>query len=327
VRQRLDGEFSIATQNVLNMFDRVDDPQRNDSIGEDFVPASPEIYALRLRKMSEQIRVNLEAPDIIALQEMENVRVLTDLALQIHLDDPSLTYATCLLEGADDRGIDNAFLWRTDRVNLLSCYQMPGSTTARVSVGAGLLFDRPPLVLEVQLLAGDQFFPLTLIGLHNKSLSGATTETVQNERLDQAVYIADYVQGLLDADPDARVVVLGDFNTFEVSDGLVDVAGVIAGTHDPAQALLSPETDSLQPDLINQVLRIPEEDRYSFIFNSTVQVLDHIMTSPALDACVTDAQFSRGNADALYIWETEDNGALRSSDHDGLVVYLNPDCE
>ena len=319
------GEFTVATQNMYNLFDLFDDPRRADSPFEEYVPANTDLYQVRLRKMSDQIRTNLNSPDILAIQELENARVLTDLAFQIHADDPSLKYATCFQEGNDSRGIDNAFLIRTDHVNLLSCQRLPGSLDATAPVGGGLLFGRPPLVLEVDLLLGNgQSFPITLINLHIKSLSGADTEAVQAKRMAQAVIVADYVQSLLDQDPDAHVIVLGDLNAFEVSDGLVDVVGIISGNHDPQAAWMAPEQDTLEPDLINQVLRLPQEERYSYVYNSTAQVLDHILTTPALDVFVTDAQFSRGNADALYGWEFEDNGALRSSDHDGFVIYIQP---
>lgn len=327
VRAREEGEFTVATQNMANLFDMENDPRREDSPLEDYVPDQPELYTLRLQKMSAQVRIALGAPDIVAIQEIENARVLTDLAFQIAADDPSLRYAGCFQEGNDDRGIDNAYLVRTDRVNLLSCYRLPGSLTAQAPLG-GRLFGRPPLVLEAEMLTGGgDSFPLTLINLHNKSLSGAETERVQLQRLAQAQMVATYVQGLQEADPDAHIIVLGDLNAFEFSDGLVDVVGIIAGTHDPDEALHAPEDDLVEPDLVNQVLSVPAQDRYSYIYNSTSQVLDHILTSAALNPYVVDAQFSRGNADALYVWEYEANGALRSSDHDGMVLYLNPDAE
>jgi len=322
VRDRAEGEFTIATQNMENFFDLVNDPGRDDSALEDYVPDRQDDYEIRLRKLSEQVRVVLGAPDILAIQEIETARVVQDLIFQIYEDDPTLRYAGCFQEGNDDRGIDNAFIVRTDRVNILTCERLPGSLTVTGPLSGQRLFGRPPLVLEAELLA-DPAVRITLVNLHIKSLSGAETEIVQVRRMAQALMVADYVQALLNADPERHVVVLGDLNAFEVSDGLVDVQGILAGDVDPAEALLSPDYDPLEPNLVNQVFRVPPEDRYSYIYNSTSQVLDSILTTPGLDTYVTDAQFSRGNADALYPWQEEDNGALRSSDHDGLVVYLN----
>lgn len=326
VRPRAEGEFTVATQNMLNLFDTVDEPGREDSYYEDYVPDDIESYQLRLRKMSEQVRVNLGAPDILAIQEIENARVLNDLALQIYEDDPSLRYVGCFQEGNDRRGIDNAFLVRSDTVNLNACYRMPGSLTERTPT-TGWLFGRPPLVAEVSLLIEGDVFTMTVIGVHIKSLSDAETEAMQHRRMTQAVRIAEFAQSIFDANPEANIIVLGDMNAFQFSDGLVDVVGIISDSHKTNEAVMSPEENLLEPNLINQVMRVPTEERYSYIYNSTSQVLDHILTSPSLDAFVTDAQYSRGNADALYPWEAEDNGALRSSDHDGMVIYINPSQE
>lgn len=324
VRPAAAGEFTIATQNVENLYDTVDDPDVSDNTYEDYVPDDEAAYHLKLRKLSAQIRDVLNAPDIVAVQEVENVNALRDLAAQIQADDAGVVYEVCLLPGNDGRGINNGYLIREERVRVVDCYQMPGSIEA-VLAASGALHDRPPLVLEVELLLADgDVFPLTLINLHNKSLSGNDTTPVQVQRLEQAADIARYVQARITQNPDIHLMVLGDLNAFEFSDGLVDVVGIISGTHNPAQALKAPSEDLLEPNLINQVLRVPADDRYSYIFNHNSQVLDHILTTPGLDAFVTDVQFSRGNADAIRTWAEADNGAFRSSDHDGLVVYLQP---
>ena len=320
-------EFTIGTFNVENLFDTTNDPGRNDSPQMDWTPASEADYQVRLEKLSAYIREVLRAPDILAVQEVENHRALANLAYRIYEDDPSIQYTLCLLEGNDPRGIDVAYMVRVDRVNVLDCYRMPGTRDA-AQPGGGILFDRPPLVLEAEYIHDGQSFPLTLINLHIKSMSGLETQPVQTKRLLQATVVANYVQGLLSADPDANVVVLGDLNAFQFSDGLVDVVGIIAGTHDPDEALLAPPQPLVQPALVSQVERVPQQERYSYIFNGAAQVLDHILTSPALDAYVTGAAYGRGNADGLLIWELDpDVGPLGTSDHDGMVITIAPEFE
>ena len=46
------------------------------------------------------------------------------------------------------------------------------------------------------------------------------------------------------------------------------------------------------------MLSIAEEERYSFIFRGNAQVLDHALTSSALDMSVRGLEYARGNADA-----------------------------
>ena len=56
----------------------------------------------------------------------------------------------------------------------------------------------------------------------------------------------------------------------------------------------------------------------------SAEVLDHIVSNRAASGWVREAAYSRGNADAPRDLETTATTALRSSDHDGMVVYLGP---
>jgi hypothetical protein len=126
-----------------------------------------------------------------------------------------------------------------------------------------------------------------------------------------------------------RTLVIGDFNAFEFTDGYVDAVGQIKGDFDPAVSLLS-GPDLVAPELVNLVdTAIAAEERYSFIFGGSAQVLDHGLVSAGLLPLVRGAGFGRGNADAavdLVDDDGVDNLPLRSSDHDGLVVYLETGC-
>lgn len=320
VREREEGEFTIATQNMENFFDIVDDPNRDDGRFEDYVPLDEEEYAIRLGKLTEQVRFALGAPDILAVQEIENARVLTDLILSLNAADPTLRYTSCFLEGNEGRGIDVAYLIRVDRINMLDCYRMEDTKTA-VLRGSDVLFSRPPLVLEAEIILEDGgSFPLTLVNLHIKSLSGIDTEPTQVRRLMQAIRVAEYVQTRIDD----NLIVLGDMNGFQFTDGIVDVVGVIQG--EGGEAYRMPESDPLEPNLISQLDRVPQDERYSYVYNSSYQVLDHALATPVMDGFITDAMFSRGNADALSPWHLDPTvGAARSSDHDGFVIYFRPE--
>ena len=50
--------------------------------------------------------------------------------------------------------------------------------------------------------------------------------------------LADEIQGMQSQERDLRLVVAGDFNAFEFTDGYVDVLGEVKGAPDPAGALL-----------------------------------------------------------------------------------------
>jgi predicted extracellular nuclease len=320
VRGRQPGEFTVASQNVLRLFDLVNDPNTDDP-----VPTAQE-YADRLIKLSELIREGLGAPDVLAVQEVENLQALQDVAARIQQDDASLVYTAYLLEGNDIGGIDVGFLVR-DTVTVDSVTQFGKDDTFTFNGNTALLNDRPPLVLQGSYTGNGAPFPVTVIVVHQRSLSGiegADGPRVRAKRFEQALRLSQYLQSLQTANPGIRLVVTGDFNAFEFSDGFVDVMGQVTGNLDPAGALV-PGTDEVDPNLTNQLFLEPAEERYSFIFDGSAQALDHSLTSQALNPFVRGLDHVRGNADAPAGFGTDPSTYLRTADHDGLSLFLMSD--
>jgi hypothetical protein len=175
-------------------------------------------------------------------------------------------------------------------------------------------------------------FPITVIGLHNRSLSGiegtsSGANRVRQKRLEQALEIANYIQSLQTADPSRRIVVIGDYNAFEFSDGYVDAVGIISGNLDPNGAIQSGHVDVVDPNLVNQVLSLPPSERYSFVFDGNAQALDHTLTTASLTPFIRGFAFSRGNADAPASLNDDVSTPLRTSDHDGSVLFVMTDSD
>ncbi len=324
------GEFTVGTLNLFRLFDDIDDPP--DGGRDDFVVSTTE-YMTRLVKFSAHIREVLDAPDVLAVQEAEKLGVLEDLADQIALDDPSISYTAYLLEGNDIGTIDVGFLVRS-RVEVDSITQLGKDEI--FSYDDSLLHDRPPLLLEGRCQLEFGASPIAVLTVHNRSLSGiessSSGERVRLKRYTQAESIAMMVQDLQITDPDIRLAVVGDFNAFEFTDGYVDGVGIIKGDFLPAENLIcatEPCADLVDPNLTNQVLNLLTDERYSFIFRGNAQVLDHVLTSVGLGPEVTALAFGRGNADAAFEYLNDGTTPgvvpLRASDHDGLVLYLLKD--
>lgn len=314
VRARANSEATIATLNTHRFFDTVNDPSIDDPI-----PTAQE-YADKLNKFSLYIRTLLGAPDVLAVQEAENLTVLQDLANKIHNDDASLTYTAYLQEGNDIGGIDVGFLVRNGvTVNAVTQLRKGELFTFDNS----LLNDRPPLLLEATLANGRSLF---VMNLHQRSLSGIDDAVdgprVRQKRHEQAVSVSELVDSLQTAIPNINLVVTGDFNAFQFTDGYVHVLGQIIGAPADASQAQIPGTDNVNPDLINKVLSLPASEQYSFIFGGSAQVLDHMLVSQSLNASVTGVAYARGNADAASKFETDATTPLRASDHDGLVLYV-----
>jgi len=333
VTEAVEDELTVGSLNLFRLFDDFDDPGPEDN-GQ--VVSAAE-YQRRLTKFSAFIRRALRSPDILAVQEAESLAVLEDLAARIYYDDSAVSYSAFLLEGNDIGGIDTGFLVR-DRVRVDAVTQLGANEL--LSVDGSLLHDRPPLLLEGALLTGGEDFEIAVLALHNRSLSGIDDPQdgprVRRKRLEQAQSIAAKVQTFQLANPEAFLTVVGDFNAFQLTDSYVDVVGQIQGDFDPSENLLS-GADLVDPDLINQIFRLPPEERYSFVFDGNAQALDHALTTVTLDPLVTAFEYGRGNADAAAsrLFELgspadpdpEIVSARRSSDHDGLVLFVFADTD
>jgi predicted extracellular nuclease len=117
------------------------------------------------------------------------------------------------------------------------------------------------------------------------------------ERTAQVRALHDYTAGLLAADSGARLIVLGDMNTFEFS---------------PALARLLPGLPAVLYPLLP---RIPRDERYSFNYEGNSQTLDHVFVSRAL----------RASAELDIVHLNVDFPALpgqTASDHDPLVARV-----
>jgi uncharacterized protein len=321
VRTRASREFLVGSFNMLHMYDTIDDP----NIPEPVIP--PDQYAKRLTKMALAIVQEMQAPDILGVEEVENIGVVRDIAARVQQLDPSVSYTAYLVEGNDlVAGIDVGLLVR-DNVQVISVTQ-EGKDTTYVNPATNqpeLLNDRPPLVLRASAcVSGSKPFPLTVIVNHLRSLNGIDDPTdgprVRAKRKAQAEFLADLVQEIQVTSPAEKVAVVGDFNAFQLTDGYVDVAGIIKGA--PDQDLVG-STDLVEPDLTDLVETLPPDEQYSFSFGGDSQVLDHIFVTQNLESQVTEMAYARNNADfPSHLLELDDTRPERASDHDMPVAFV-----
>ena len=117
---------------------------------------------------------------------------------------------------------------------------------------------------------------------------------------------------------------VGDLNAYEISDGYVDVVGQMAGDFVADDNLLS-GPDLVIRNLTKQALAVPANDRYSYNFDGTAQVLDHALTTQATNTWVRGFAYGRGNTDSAVNLIYDASTPLRSSDHDGAVLFLMSD--
>ena len=199
----------LATYNVENLFDAVDDPALSGQ-NEDKDALKPDKAC---RAAAETIRL-LDA-DILALEEIES-----EAALRWFRD----TYLTNLgydhlasLDAGDERGIEQSVL---SRFPIKSTKNFPRQALEGVHPakapdapeGSPLTFHRSPLFVEVEVPpargANDKPYTLTLVVIHMKS--GARSAYWREAEAKGALSLIDRFQK---ENPAVNIAVLGDFNS------------------------------------------------------------------------------------------------------------------
>ena len=331
-------EFTIAGANMLRFYDEVNDP------GGD-VALTPVAFERRLAKAALAICDYMKAPEIIGVVEVENLRALSMLADRVNSTCAlGPQYAAYLEEGNDVGKINVGFLVDTTevgpgipRVQVVSVTQYgKDATITNPNASTSTMNDRPPLVLRAVVNAGNgASSPVTVIGNHLLSLIdindndpgsngySSNGERRRVKRAEQAVFVADLVEQFQQANPAERIVLLGDFNAFEFSDGYVDVMGIITGREAANDAVLEYRDSPVTVPLTNMTTLSAPEDRYSFSFEGNAQVLDHMVVNQALlDSAPLRTEHARINADFGIDNFGDETLALRSSDHDPVVLYV-----
>jgi hypothetical protein len=81
--------------------------------------------------------------------------------------------------------------------------------------------------------------------------------------------------------------------------------------------------DTLREAGLNHVFEIiPEEERYTYIFEGASQTLDHILVTPSLMELIRRTEVLRVNADFAPP-EPDDESPRRKSDHDPVVATFS----
>ncbi|MES2390766.1 MAG: Ig-like domain repeat protein [Acidobacteriota bacterium] len=320
------GELTIGDQNLERFYNAT-----SDTTGA--VVLTSTAYALRLSKASLAIRNVLGMPDIVCLEEVENLATLTDLSNKISTDaiaasqtDPA--YVPYLVQGNDTSGINVAFLVKPSKADVIDVTQFGKSTTYTNSTGAqATLNDRPPLVMHVGIKrAVPTEYPLTIIVNHLRSLNGVTDATssgqsVRLKREAQAEYLANLIQGY--QAKGEHVISVGDYNNFEFNDGVVDSLNIIRGAATTASQdiVAGPTTPIVSPAMVDLAPTNVATGTYSYVYVGNAQSIDHFLVTADI-AGITRTAAAHFDADFPVIFRNDSTRPEASSDHDGIVGYI-----
>lgn len=200
--------YRLVFWNVENLFDIWDDSIHSD---EDFTPEGSyhwtnHRYKVKLTRITQvltalggEAQPAFEMPVIVGMAEIENDKVLRDLCRGTPLRQ--FGYDFIHYESPDQRGIDNALLYRQDH------YRPFYSQAINVSDTANGFRTRDILLVEGTLSNGD-----TLILLVNHFPSKRGGATADKRRMQIAHTLRRTMDSLTTAHPQAAIVVMGDFN-------------------------------------------------------------------------------------------------------------------
>ncbi|MER5636271.1 lamin tail domain-containing protein [Kitasatospora sp. NPDC002227] len=307
-----DGTATIATYNVENL-----DPGDPDS---------------KFAELAQGVVTNLRSPDVVALEEIQDNNgpagdgvVDASVTIGKFIDaikaagGPAYEWRSINpVDGKDggepDGNIRQVFLYNPARISFTD---IPGgdSTTAVDITGTGAdtaltaspgridpdneawTTSRKPLVGQFTF-RGKKLF---VIANHFNSKGGdqgidsrfqAPTRSSEVQRVKQATVENAFVAKLEAADPDAKIVSLGDFNDYQFSPALQTLTG-----------------GGVLRDLVNDLY---PSQRYTYVYQGNSQVLDHTLVSPAL----TNVQYDVVHVNSEF--------AVQASDHDPQIVRIRP---
>lgn len=237
--------ISVATFNVGNLFDDLDDPYSQDELTR--AKSSHD-----LQRLTATFR-RLNA-DVVALQEVESLGVLEQFRKH---QLPTLGYRHAVLcEGNDPRGIDVAVLSRFPIGRVTSHRHLVFRNAERQPVR----FRRDLLVVEIR---PPQVAPWELWVVHLKSNHDGR-ETAEVQRMAEVHQLRRLYDAKLSEDPQTAVIVCGDFN---------------ASLEEPTlRWLLNSSRHALQA-LTHD---LPTNQRFTYNIRPYQSMVDYLFVSPAM---------------------------------------------
>ena len=213
----------IVFYNVENLFDTEDDPKTND---DEFTPKGAKGWSYRryTEKLNNIYKVctavgGWEMPEIIALSEIENRKVLEDLLKKTPFRRSE--YEIVHEDSPDARGIDLGLLYRKDKFKYLEHKAIP------------IVFPFDPnsktrdiLYVKGEVLGKDT---LHIFVNHWPSRWGGQARS-EPRRLYTAEVVRKTVDSLYAVDPNAKIVITGDFNDYATDKSIVETLGAKGDT-------------------------------------------------------------------------------------------------
>ncbi len=296
--------MTVVFYNVENLFDIENSPGGNDA---EFTPESekkwtPDRYQKKLDDISKVlVSVNQkELPEIIGLCEIENRKVLDDLVKTGALSVGK--YQIEHFESPDYRGIDVALLYRPDEFKVKLCAPVKVSFADEPNFST-----RDILYVKGETLNREEFH---IFVNHWPSRIGGVEQT-EPKRIAAATILKSKIDSVLNVNPEANIIVMGDMNDEPSNKSLSQVLGA-----------KSPDVESA--GLVNLMYPAHKNKKGSYNYRGNWNMLDNIIVSSGLldnkgFQCVKKQGFVFSEKWMEY--EDKNNGITPGRTYGGSIYY------
>ena len=261
--EALGSSFYVANWNMENLFDTVDDPDKED---EWFTPSSEINWNEEKleHKMANLARVfkfmnNGKGPDILGVEEIEHEELLTNL-LQKYVKKNN--YSVAYAESPDKRGIDNGLIYNRDLFDLVLVEPL------RINLSDGKI-TRDILYVKLKHRKTNEDFhifvnhwPSRRAGLHK----------TEKYRIKAAKTLLNKINEILANDSSANIIVLGDFNDLPSNNSISKILNA-------GEVNCSNSNDNT---LYNVAYKIFEKGKGTYKYKDHWNMLDQMIISKSL---------------------------------------------
>ena len=268
-----DNMQTVAFYNLENLFDITDDKHTNDN---DFLPTSvkkwtSKRYQKKLSKLGFAIsnigrKETGKHPALVGLAEVENASVIEALIESEHLEGCHYDYVH--YDSLDERGIDVALLYDT------TAFEVITSETFTIQ-----LFDddgSPDYTRDILLVSGLLDGENVHIIVNHWSSRCEGEKETEHKRIASSNKVGEVITMLRDDNPDAKIIVIGDFND------------------DPSSNSIKQLVDRF--DLYNPMETLRSYNRGTSNYNRQWNLFDQILLSTNFFKSSTNAfEFSTAN--------------------------------
>ena len=253
--------LNVAFYNVENLFDTADDPAKED---EEWLPSSEKAWSTtRFNKKLSDLAAVLDTlfptaegnPHLMGFCEVENAEVVAQLAERLG------NYEVVHFESPDVRGIDVALAY--DPAVFTPTYQEALNVT--------LPNPERPFTRDILYVKGEARGKTSLHVFvnHWPSRRGGAEES-EPKRMLAATTLRAKIDSIQAAEPDANILVMGDFNDYPDNASIVEGMGAQPNRTDDAT------------ELVNLSAAIDARDEGTYNYKGDWGALDQFMVSQSL---------------------------------------------